>query len=816
MERPPLWGAGSTGSASSSKTRTFGRGGGGRQHHHHHGSGHDAQPEWADDDKQLEWSWPGTAASAALDSFGRDLDAATTAAINEPEREGGIGGALVYTKARFLALRRADLPVPEDMERLPEVFAPAPLLPVNEDPVALRHFDDALEASKLQQQSQRPALRASVPSGATHQPGSSRGSTRAPLSSSGASRIRTSTEGRPTWEPTKGGASLRVCAPACLGMLTRCPLGASEGRKLANSQEQVGGVQPLAQPHAQHLLLPPQLQQPLHPGQLQLQQPVHPAAQLHHPLQPPIATSWEYRDNDMNIQGPFDREDMCEWYSMGYLPLHLEIRRRGDTAFVKLIDLLAVSPAPFDSYEPLDIVLQRQRAAAPGVVWSRGASNLPPHHAVAPPSQLQPPLHLPHAVVVPGTGVDAFAEHSILRDRFGLAIEPPIAAPAPSAAAAAAAAAARPLKVWDVDQLEKQLVLGGAEQPPTPDPIASVPPHYHHHSLEPVPSVFAVPQPAAKSAPWAVKHQQPIQQPIKSLREIQEEEAAAAYAAAPAAPAAAIAPIAPTNHEAALIPSSPLATSAEDAEFFWQAPPPIEQQHRLLQPAPEPSQPLYHLPPSGATPQPAPSLREIQEQEEAARRAQHKSNHSAAATKKKSQQNDEQQQQQQSKRKWGAQAAEEQQQKAKSLQAIQLEEAEQERQRQAAAAAAAKKAANEQKAAAHAAPAPVTSAWATAAQSAPSNTSASASSSLSLAEIQEIEMREREQQEKLQRAKRKLEKEQQKQQLQQQQQQAGFTWAKSTSSGPSLFEIQQEELRKQQELKKRAKAVCHSSLATDA
>jgi hypothetical protein len=91
-------------------------------------------------------------------------------------------------------------------------------------------------------------------------------------------------------------------------------------------------------------------------------------AALSVPRAEPMPTSWEYRDNEMNIQGPFTGDNMREWLEAGYLPTQLELRRQGDVLFVKLSDLMRTTESPFDTYEALDAALDRQRQA----LWGRG------------------------------------------------------------------------------------------------------------------------------------------------------------------------------------------------------------------------------------------------------------------------------------------------------------------------------------------------------------------------------------------------------------------------------------------------------------
>jgi hypothetical protein len=87
-------------------------------------------PEWADDSKQEEWSWP-----AGL-----------------IERTGA-PNSCVYTKQQFLDLYRHDYPVPEDFDRLAEVFASVAKLPVNLDQEALRDHEDVCVTASLHHRS---------------------------------------------------------------------------------------------------------------------------------------------------------------------------------------------------------------------------------------------------------------------------------------------------------------------------------------------------------------------------------------------------------------------------------------------------------------------------------------------------------------------------------------------------------------------------------------------------------------------------------------------------------------------------------------
>ena len=76
-----------------------------------------------------------------------------------------------------------------------------------------------------------------------------------------------------------------------------------------------------------------------------------PAAAALVPSPPPTAGpghSWSYLDPQNQVQGPFQSDEMLEWYSAGYFPPDLMLRRSCDQRFVPLKDLVKLySRIPF-------------------------------------------------------------------------------------------------------------------------------------------------------------------------------------------------------------------------------------------------------------------------------------------------------------------------------------------------------------------------------------------------------------------------------------------------------------------------------------
>ena len=70
--------------------------------------------------------------------------------------------------------------------------------------------------------------------------------------------------------------------------------------------------------------------------------PVPPVKQPQEP--PPVPKSppsyqWIYLDPQGKLQGPFDHDDMAEWYSAGYFPEDLMLRRTFDSTFIRLAEM---------------------------------------------------------------------------------------------------------------------------------------------------------------------------------------------------------------------------------------------------------------------------------------------------------------------------------------------------------------------------------------------------------------------------------------------------------------------------------------------
>jgi hypothetical protein len=62
--------------------------------------------------------------------------------------------------------------------------------------------------------------------------------------------------------------------------------------------------------------------------------PTGPPPQQHPP--PSSSPSWTYLDPQGQIQGPFQSDEMLEWYTAGYFPVDLMVKRTEDTAFLSL------------------------------------------------------------------------------------------------------------------------------------------------------------------------------------------------------------------------------------------------------------------------------------------------------------------------------------------------------------------------------------------------------------------------------------------------------------------------------------------------
>jgi len=61
-----------------------------------------------------------------------------------------------------------------------------------------------------------------------------------------------------------------------------------------------------------------------------------------------ISTTWSYLDPQGQIQGPFQSDEMLEWFSAGYFPADLMVRRSCDQRFTSLTDLTKIySRVPF-------------------------------------------------------------------------------------------------------------------------------------------------------------------------------------------------------------------------------------------------------------------------------------------------------------------------------------------------------------------------------------------------------------------------------------------------------------------------------------
>ncbi|KAK9711094.1 kinesin-like protein [Basidiobolus ranarum] len=79
---------------------------------------------------------------------------------------------------------------------------------------------------------------------------------------------------------------------------------------------------------------------------------------------PPISR-WLYKDPAGNVQGPFSSEEMQEWYSAGFFPPSLLVKREGDPAFEPLglmVRQIGDEEKPFLTQRPLHLPHQQIRS----------------------------------------------------------------------------------------------------------------------------------------------------------------------------------------------------------------------------------------------------------------------------------------------------------------------------------------------------------------------------------------------------------------------------------------------------------------------
>merc|ERR550519_1314527 len=63
---------------------------------------------------------------------------------------------------------------------------------------------------------------------------------------------------------------------------------------------------------------------------------------------PPQQMTWSYLDPQGQVQGPFQSDEMLEWYNAGYFPPELMVKRSCDTKFSNLTTLTNIySRIPF-------------------------------------------------------------------------------------------------------------------------------------------------------------------------------------------------------------------------------------------------------------------------------------------------------------------------------------------------------------------------------------------------------------------------------------------------------------------------------------
>lgn len=50
----------------------------------------------------------------------------------------------------------------------------------------------------------------------------------------------------------------------------------------------------------------------------------------------PSPTLWYYRDPSGHVRGPYDDATMAAWFSAGYFPIQIEVRRECDKVFSRI------------------------------------------------------------------------------------------------------------------------------------------------------------------------------------------------------------------------------------------------------------------------------------------------------------------------------------------------------------------------------------------------------------------------------------------------------------------------------------------------
>uniref|UniRef100_A0A5K3F2X1 GYF domain-containing protein n=1 Tax=Mesocestoides corti TaxID=53468 RepID=A0A5K3F2X1_MESCO len=89
-----------------------------------------------------------------------------------------------------------------------------------------------------------------------------------------------------------------------------------------------------------------------------------PPPQPPQPLKPP--TRWYYRDLAGNCRGPYDDATMAGWFTAGYFPISVEVRRECDRVFSRLTDFITwLGRFPFIGSSELPPILESRPSAPP-------------------------------------------------------------------------------------------------------------------------------------------------------------------------------------------------------------------------------------------------------------------------------------------------------------------------------------------------------------------------------------------------------------------------------------------------------------------
>ena len=79
-------------------------------------------------------------------------------------------------------------------------------------------------------------------------------------------------------------------------------------------------------------------------------------------------TLWYYRDPNGDVRGPFDDATMAAWFSAGYFPVTIEVRRKCDKVFLRISESRHPSPSPskctFLTYRSATLCLRLSHAVS--------------------------------------------------------------------------------------------------------------------------------------------------------------------------------------------------------------------------------------------------------------------------------------------------------------------------------------------------------------------------------------------------------------------------------------------------------------------